>query len=67
MDEKVAEVLMRIACHSVVRGPRPMRAEEALALYKDVLTIDFSSYCPHGRPVVKRITRAEVDKMFGRT
>ncbi|MBI5599253.1 MAG: DNA mismatch repair endonuclease MutL [Deltaproteobacteria bacterium] len=66
VEELVDGALMTIACHSVIRGPRPMTAEEAAALLKDLSAVDFSGRCPHGRPVMKRFTRAEVEAFFKR-
>jgi len=66
VNEKIEAVLMRIACHGVIRGQRILSGEEARALVRDISSVDFSSYCPHGRPVVKKFTRAEIDAMFGR-
>ncbi|MBZ0221308.1 MAG: DNA mismatch repair endonuclease MutL [Candidatus Methylomirabilis sp.] len=65
-EERVESVLMRIACHSVIRGPRPLRKEEAQALLKEMAMIDFAGHCPHGRPVVKRLSRTEIESFFGR-
>lgn len=65
-EERVESVLMRIACHSVIRGPRPLRKEEAQALLKEMAAIDFAGHCPHGRPVVKRLSRREIESFFGR-
>lgn len=66
VDEKLDSVFMRIACHSVIRGATILSKEQSKALLKEMARIDFSAYCPHGRPVVKRFTRKEVDTMFGR-
>jgi len=65
-DAAIEAVLMRIACHSVIRGARTLTKDEARALLKSLSTIDFSAYCPHGRPVIKRFSRSEVDAMFKR-
>ncbi|MBI5970003.1 MAG: DNA mismatch repair endonuclease MutL [Deltaproteobacteria bacterium] len=65
-DAAIEAVLMRIACHSIIRGSRPLTEDEAKALLKSLSTIDFSAYCPHGRPVIKRFSRSEVDAMFKR-
>lgn len=65
-EERIESVLMRIACHSVIRGPRPLRKEEAQALLKDLASVDFAGHCPHGRPVVKRLSRKEIESFFGR-
>lgn len=65
-EERVESALMRIACHSVIRGPRPLRKEEAQALLKEMARIDFAGHCPHGRPVVKRLSRREIESFFGR-
>ena len=66
VNEKIESVLMRIACHGVIRGQRALSEAEARALVRDIANVDFSSYCPHGRPVVKKFTRAEIDAIFGR-
>ncbi len=62
----IEEVLMRIACHSVIRGPRPLTREEGNALLKELAGIDFAAFCPHGRPVVKKFLRTEIEAMFKR-
>ncbi|MBI5235930.1 MAG: DNA mismatch repair endonuclease MutL [Deltaproteobacteria bacterium] len=62
MDER----LMRIACHAVIRGRRVLTKEEGEALLNDLARVDFAAHCPHGRPIVKRYTRSEIEAMFGR-
>ncbi len=62
----VEEVLTRIACHSVVRGSHPLTDQEIRALLAQMDATDFSSNCPHGRPVFHRITLAEVERQFRR-
>lgn len=64
--ESIDEALMRIACHSVIRGQRMLTREEARALLKDLANVDFAGHCPHGRPVVRRLSREEVEEMFKR-
>jgi DNA mismatch repair protein MutL len=60
------DILARLACHSVVRGRRPLTMQEISALFKQMDETDFSSNCPHGRPVMQTITLTEVEKMFKR-
>jgi DNA mismatch repair protein MutL len=60
------DILARIACHSVVRGSRPLSTEEIAALFAQMDGTDFSTNCPHGRPVFRRIGLAEIEKMFKR-
>ena len=60
------DILARIACHSVVRGRRTLSQQEIVALFSQMDQTDFSSNCPHGRPVMQRITLAEMEKMFKR-
>jgi DNA mismatch repair protein MutL len=60
------EILARIACHSVVRGSRTLAPEEIAALFAQMDKTDFSTNCPHGRPVFRRIGLAEIEKMFKR-
>ena len=65
-DDAVEEILARIACHSVIRGAHPLATEEIRALFARMDSVDFSSNCPHGRPVMQRITLGEIEKMFRR-
>jgi DNA mismatch repair protein MutL len=60
------DILARIACHSVVRGRRTLTHQEITALFSQMDETDFSSNCPHGRPVMQSITLAEIEKMFKR-
>jgi DNA mismatch repair protein MutL len=66
IDEKIESALMRIACHSVVRGAVTLSRDQGQALLKDLSRVDFAGHCPHGRPVVKRISRGELEAMFKR-
>lgn len=66
IEDKLDAILMRIACHSVIRGRRPLSNQEAHALLEQLGKVDFSANCPHGRPVIKTISRTEVEKMFKR-
>lgn len=67
LDEKRDEILMRMACHSSVRGPHLLSAEEVRALLQQMDEIDFSTHCPHGRPVMIEFTQQELEKRFHRT
>jgi len=67
VEAMIEAALMRVACHSVIRGPRGLSDDEARALLRQISGVDFSGYCPHGRPVVKKFTRAEIEGVFKRT
>lgn len=64
--DAVEDILARIACHSVVRGEHPLTNGQIEALFAQMDATDFSSNCPHGRPVLQRLTMAEVERMFKR-
>ncbi|MFA6034315.1 MAG: DNA mismatch repair endonuclease MutL [Myxococcota bacterium] len=61
-----ASIASRIACHAVVRGTHALSAHEALELARRLDRVDFGVACPHGRPVYFELSRAEVEKRFGR-
>lgn len=64
--DALQKILARIACHSVVRGSHALANREICALLAQMDATEFSSNCPHGRPVFRRIGLAEVEKMFKR-
>jgi DNA mismatch repair protein MutL len=66
VEERIDSALMRIACHSVIRGTRILSREESTALLKKLALIDFAGHCPHGRPIVKGFSRKELERFFKR-
>ncbi len=66
-SDALEDILARVACHGAVRGARPLAEPEIRALFAGMDTVDFASNCPHGRPVICRITLSEIEKMFKRT
>jgi DNA mismatch repair protein MutL len=59
-------VAQTVACRSaVMRGDR-LNEAEAVHLVERLLKCETRYCCPHGRPTFVRITRADLDKQFGR-
>jgi DNA mismatch repair protein MutL len=67
---RVGDALRRIAatmaCHAAVKANYPLTHEKMRYILAELRRTAYSSVCPHGRPVVLRITRREVEKNFQR-
>lgn len=63
---RIERVLATLACHSVVRAGDRLDEAPAKALLHAMDEIEFAPYCPHGRPILVRIDKAEIEKRFGR-
>jgi DNA mismatch repair protein MutL len=59
-------VLATMACHGSIRAGDALGREEAEALLRALDEVDFSGHCPHGRPVVTRISFDELERRVGR-
>ncbi|MCE1248366.1 MAG: DNA mismatch repair endonuclease MutL [Firmicutes bacterium] len=55
-----------IACKASVRAGDSLTLEEMNKLVNELVSMDYSNYCPHGRPVVVKISREHMDRMFHR-
>ena len=64
-DLRRAEV-MQMACKSAVKGGDPLSRNEIEALIWQLLETGAPPTCPHGRPVMKSLSRRELEKMFKR-
>jgi DNA mismatch repair protein MutL len=64
--EIIDDILATIACHSVVRGQRQLAPLEIQRLLQRMDGTEFAANCPHGRPVIARITHREIEKLFKR-
>jgi len=65
--EAVDEMLIKMACHSMVRANESLDMREMHALLVQLDDVDFNRHCPHGRPVSQRMKRREIEKLFSRT
>ncbi len=64
--EAIERLCARMACHAVIRGPRPLAPEEARALLAEMDSVDFGAFCPHGRPVFFELPAVEIERRFGK-
>jgi len=60
------EEVMQMACKSAVKGGDVLSDSEIQALIREMLETGAPPTCPHGRPVVKALSRRELEKMFKR-
>ena len=66
LRESIDEILILMACHSVIRANQALATVEIKALFQELDQIDFKANCPHGRPVMQRMTLLEVERLFRR-
>jgi len=66
LDDEIERVLAVLACHSMVRANQALSSSEMQRLLSDLAGIDFGSCCPHGRPIMRRLAKRDVEKFFHR-
>jgi DNA mismatch repair protein MutL len=54
------------ACHAAVKANYPLTYEKMTHILEELRATAYSTICPHGRPVMLRITRREIEKNFDR-
>lgn len=59
-------VLATMACHGSIRAGDRVSPEEARELVRELAKIDFAGHCPHGRPIVMRLSFRELEHRVGR-
>jgi DNA mismatch repair protein MutL len=66
----VQEALRRIAattaCHAAVKAHCPLTYEKMTHILAELRATAYSTVCPHGRPVMLRLSRREIEKNFER-
>ena len=65
-DQIIKERLMQSACKHAIKAGEPMKQEEIESLLLCYVNGELPLTCPHGRPVIIRITKKEIEKMFRR-
>ena len=66
VDEALKRIAATMACHAAVKANYPLTAEKMAHILEELRHTAYSTICPHGRPVMLRLTRREVEKNFQR-
>jgi DNA mismatch repair protein MutL len=66
VEEGLKRIAAMTACHAAVKANYPLTMEKMRHILDELRATAYSTVCPHGRPVMLRITRREVEKNFER-
>jgi DNA mismatch repair protein MutL len=66
VHEHLKNMAATMACHAAVKANDPLTPEKMLHILEELRQTAYSTVCPHGRPVMLRISRREVEKNFQR-
>lgn len=66
LTAKLDAVVARLACHGSIRAGRRLGLPEMDALLRQMEATPRADTCSHGRPTWLKLTRAEIERLFGR-
>ena len=66
LQEALQRIAATTACHAAVKANYPLTYEKMTHILDELRATAYSTVCPHGRPVMLRLTRREVEKNFDR-
>ncbi len=55
-----------LACRAAIKKHHALPPDLALRLIQDLLACEVPNTCPHGRPILKKLSLAELERSFGR-
>ena len=56
-----------VACHAAIKAHAPLQREEMTRLVADLAVTKTPYFCPHGRPIVSRLSLRDIKRELGRT
>jgi DNA mismatch repair protein MutL len=66
LQQALGRIAATTACHAAVKANDPLTFEKMAHILDELRATAYSSVCPHGRPVMLRLTRREIEKNFER-
>ena len=66
VEAALRRIAATMACHAAVKANYPLTLEKMRFILEELRRTAYSSVCPHGRPVVLRLSRREIEKNFQR-
>ncbi len=65
-EQAVKQIAATMACHAAVKAHDPLTLEKMRHILAELRATAYSTVCPHGRPVMFRISRRELERRFER-
>jgi DNA mismatch repair protein MutL len=65
-ERKKERLLATMACKSAIKAGEPLPREKMEFLVRELFRTPNPSLCPHGRPIVVKIPRGQIEKGLGR-
>nr|WP_321985605.1 DNA mismatch repair endonuclease MutL [uncultured Lichenicoccus sp.] len=66
LGRRIDRVIARLACHGSIRAGRRLGRDEMDALLRRMETTPRADTCSHGRPTWLKLSRHEIERLFGR-
>ena len=55
-----------LACRAAIKKHHALPPDLALGLVRDLLACEVPNTCPHGRPIIKKLSLGDLERSFGR-
>jgi DNA mismatch repair protein MutL len=65
-EELSHELAAALSCRSAIKVNHSLTADEQIVLLKDLIDTENPYRCPHGRPIVLRLSQEEMERRLGR-
>lgn len=66
VQDALRRLAATMACHAAVKANYPLTYDKMTHILDELRATAYSTVCPHGRPVMLRLTRREIEKNFER-
>lgn len=62
IEKKKHQLLATLACKTAIKAGEPLSPEKMAYLVEELFKTENSALCPHGRPIVLRLSKKEIEK-----
>lgn len=66
LDSFRKDLNAELACRAAIKKHHLLPPELALRLIQDLMDCEVPQTCPHGRPIIKKLTLGDLERSFGR-
>jgi DNA mismatch repair protein MutL len=65
-EQAMKQIAATMACHAAVKAHDPLTIEKMRHILAELRATAYSTVCPHGRPVMFRLSRRDLERRFER-